>query len=166
MLCYNLLELTCKFSMEQQVFYMQYGFSVCNTGFLCSYRVIYKQVGSSMQPAGHLCAMRVFYTSCASFVCNAGLLCSLRLSVELVGFLCSLRVFCVAYGLLYALKGVYVANGFSMQPAENLNIFNVEPFRAIIPDFFAGSPIYKVYFCQTVFCVIVPLINYLSAIFC
>ena len=48
MLCYNLLDFTCKFSMEQQVFYMQYGVSVCNAGFLCSYRVIYKQVGSSM----------------------------------------------------------------------------------------------------------------------
>ena len=115
-------------------------FSICNTGFLCSYRVIYKQVGSSMQPTGQLCAMRVFYTSCASFVCNAGDLCSLRLSVELAGFLCSLRVFCVAYGLLYALKGVYVAYGFSMQLAENLNIFNFEPFRAFKPDFFCWIP--------------------------
>ena len=33
MLSYNLLELTYKFSMEQQVFCMQFGFSVCKTGF-------------------------------------------------------------------------------------------------------------------------------------
>ena len=76
--------------------------------------------------------------------------------MELVGFLCSLRVFCVAYGLLYALKGVYVANGFSMQPAENLNIFNFEPFR-----FFLLDPLFirsKAFIsAKTVFCVIVPL---------
>ena len=34
MLSYNLLGLTFKFSMEQQVFYMQYGFSMQLSGHL------------------------------------------------------------------------------------------------------------------------------------
>ena len=103
---------------------------MCERTSINDAQVSINHVMFSVFNAGFLCAMQVFYVATGSSVCNASLLCSCRdfylqymSSVYLMGFLCSSQV-------------LYVANRFSVQPAENLNIFNFEPFRAFKPDFF------------------------------